>query len=137
MHGLICRLIVWALAIIGLLGVLAWQRLRDPEPSLRTRKGKSRFRAVRVVPAANACAAARRASQQRVLLTAAPRLPLEACDRIMRCRCRFKHYGDRRCGDDRRAMFAALGGDTAQGPVNRRSGVERRRYPPTRLDTGH
>jgi hypothetical protein len=97
------------------------------------RKGKSRFRAVRIVPAANACAAARRSAQQRVLLTAAPRLPLEDCDRIMGCRCRFKHYSDRRSGDDRRTMFAPLGGDAVNGPLNRRSGVERRRYPPTRL----
>jgi hypothetical protein len=60
-------------------------------------------------------------------LTAAPRLPLEHCDRISRCRCSFKHYADRRSGDDRRQIFGSLVADALHGPANKRSGRDRRR----------
>jgi hypothetical protein len=106
-----------------------WYLLHETDVEYRAAtpaKRKSRFRAVRIVPTSNLCAAVRTANQQRFLLSAAPRLPLEQCDRIMRCRCRFKHFADRRSGDDRRQIFGSLTEDTLRGPMNRRAGMERR-----------
>jgi hypothetical protein len=130
---------LFTLFLIGALGAY-WYLLRDtepPEPPPRRNRRKSRYRAVRIIPAGESCPAARAASQHRLLLTAAPRLPLEHCDRILRCRCRFRHFADRRSGDERRQMFGALTVDTLKGPVNRRSGIDRRRQPPLRLDEVH
>jgi hypothetical protein len=117
-----------------------WYFLHEPEIEPRETAPvgrKSRYRAVRIVPTRSYCSAARAATQQRFLLSAAPRLPLEYCDRIVRCRCRFKHYVDRRSGDDRRQMFGSLTEDTLRGPMNRRGSSDRRKQSPPSLGNLH
>ncbi len=88
---------------------------------------KSGYRAVRIVASNQACRASRRNGRRKYLLMTAPRLPLEQCDRIAHCQCGYKHYTDRRSGDDRRQIFGSISQDALLGPVNRRAGSDRRR----------
>ena len=109
-----------------------WFLLRDAEPATdiiptqHQEQSKSRYRAVRIVAANRGCPAAQALVGRRFLLSEAPRLPLERCNQIFRCRCSYKHYPDRRSGDDRRQIFGSLSKD-AMGPANKRSGRDRRR----------
>lgn len=128
------------LFIFLLIVVLAWWLLRrDPEPpteiipTLKHEQPKSRYRAVRIVPANRGCPAVSAQAGRRFLLSEAPRLPLERCNQIFRCRCGYKHYADRRSGDDRRQIFGSLSKD-AMGPANKRSGRDRRRGVPAEYD---
>ncbi|MEX1199986.1 MAG: hypothetical protein WEB02_04285 [Methylophaga sp.] len=61
-----------------------------------------RYRAVKIKPCENACQAAVQTSQIIFLTTRAPRLPLNACDRMVSCDCQFRHFADRRRREDRR-----------------------------------
>jgi hypothetical protein len=128
-HPMFLTIVLIAFAAFG------WHFLREPEaepvaePAARR---KSRYRAVRIVPNADACPVARAVAQRRYLFSAAPRLPLEHCDRILHCRCRFKHYADRRSGDDRRQIFGSQTEDSLRGPMNRRVRSDRRKQAPAR-----
>ncbi|HSG93096.1 MAG TPA: hypothetical protein VK999_05230 [Methylotenera sp.] len=62
------------------------------------------YPAVKIQPCKDACQAARKTSQVIFLSTQAPKLPLNACDRIADCGCQFRHFGDRRQHEDRRAV---------------------------------
>ena len=126
--------------LIGLMAVgVCWYFRREPDPLVTpllapNRPLKSRYRAVRLAAAAACCPAAERLGRRRFLLTEAPRLPLEHCNRIIRCRCRYKHYADRRSGDDRRQIFGSLAYDAPGGTADRRSGQDRRRGKPAEYD---
>lgn len=61
-----------------------------------------RYRAVKVKPCKNACQAASQTTQIIFLASQAPKLPLNACDRIAECDCQFRHFADRRHQEDRR-----------------------------------
>ncbi len=63
----------------------------------------SRFHAVEIRCAKDACRAAKDTRGERYLSAEAPLLPLDECDRRDRCRCGYKHYEDRRTGSRRRA----------------------------------
>ena len=63
----------------------------------------SRFHAVEIRCAKDACRAAKDTRGERYLSAEAPLLPLDQCDRRDRCRCGYKHYEDRRTGSRRRA----------------------------------
>lgn len=85
-------------------------RPRTTKWSLANLLGRSRppaarrdttYHAVSIVPGEDACEAARRFAGQRLLSRQAPPLPLPACD-AAQCRCRFRHYQDRRAGPRRR-----------------------------------
>jgi hypothetical protein len=52
------------------------------------------------VSGGSACAAARACKDKRYLSTEAPRLPLAACDAAS-CKCKYRHFEDRRAGDRR------------------------------------
>jgi len=54
------------------------------------------FHGVEVIPGEGCCAAAREISGKRLLSTDAPRLPLDDCDRLNVCQCRYRHFSDRR-----------------------------------------
>lgn len=60
------------------------------------------YPAVKIQPCKNACQAATQTSQIIFLSSQAPKLPLNACDRIADCDCQFRHYSDRRQHDVRR-----------------------------------
>jgi len=79
------------------------------------------WHAVEVVPRAHACAAALACKGKRFLSTEAPWLPLEDCDSAQ-CRCKYRHYADRR-GDLRRQEAKAA---AAVEQANRRSSRGRR-----------
>jgi hypothetical protein len=81
------------------------------------------FHGIEVVPGEQCCQAARKASQTRFLSNDAPRLPLEDCDRLGDCQCRYKHYSDRRT-EVRRDSDAGLPKRTLRD--DRRDGVGRR-----------
>jgi len=127
------------LLTIILIVALAWWFLREPEtrPDVipdHTPQTKSRYRAVRIVQSGRGCPAVNAKGRQRFLLSDAPRLPLERCNQIFRCRCSYKHFADRRSGDDRRQIFGSLSQDALVGPGNKRSGRDRRRGKPAEYD---
>lgn len=62
------------------------------------------YPAVKIQPCKNACQAATQTSPIVFLSSQAPKLPLNACDRIADCGCQFRHFGDRRQHEDRREV---------------------------------
>lgn len=67
------------------------------------RKSAPSFSAVSIEPGRDVCCeAARRIAGDRVLVFDAPALPLDDCDRIMDCRCKYKKWADAR-QDERRS----------------------------------
>lgn len=99
-------------------------------------KQRTEFRAASVQPCANACESALRAAGKRVLLEEVPRLPLDTCDRIRECSCRYEQHSDRRSGEDRREQFGSLStsGKIGQDVLNMRSGLDRRANVDSDLD---
>ena len=98
-------------------------------PAAAPRTRDTRYHAVSIKYAPTACQAAKQLTGRRYLATAAPRLPLSACD-VTDCQCRFVHHDDRRSGTDRRSPFApARGSITATGELRQeqREGRDRRR----------
>ncbi|MDT8310040.1 MAG: hypothetical protein RQ732_01220 [Methylophaga sp.] len=74
-----------------------------------------RYRAVKIKPCKNACQAASQTTQIIFLASQAPKLPLNACDRIAECDCQFRHFADRWQQQDRRtdsyvAVYGAAAG---------------------------
>jgi hypothetical protein len=63
---------------------------------------KGPYKAVVIVAAEEACAAAGQLRGKRFLSRNAPRLPLQECTRQDQCECKYRHLGDRR-GPPRRA----------------------------------
>ena len=70
---------------------------------------KNRYHAVSIRPSLCACPAAWKIQDQSFLSTEAPNLPLAACDQV-NCSCRYRHYNDRRDGEDRRTRWGRTGG---------------------------
>jgi hypothetical protein len=62
------------------------------------------FQAVSIHPGDPCCEAARQMSSIRYLCASAPRIPLPECD-VSNCTCRYKHFSDRRGGQDRRSAY--------------------------------
>jgi hypothetical protein len=82
-----------------------WKKLKptDKAPAFADAARKSSpWHAVSIVSAGLSCAESLRLIDTRFLSRDAPRLPLAACAIAGECRCRFKHYEDRR-GQPRRA----------------------------------
>jgi hypothetical protein len=77
------------------------------------------YHAVAVIPGPGACASAHRFAGARYLSSRAPRLPLPSCD-AAECKCRFKHFNDRRVGPRRRADVGFMPG-TFNGAERRQS----------------
>jgi hypothetical protein len=55
-----------------------------------------KYHAVSIRCAGNACGAAKNLRDARFLSLDAPNLPLADCTNNSRCKCRYRHYGDRR-----------------------------------------
>lgn len=64
------------------------------------------YHAVLITHDAASCKQVRQYEGQRILASAAPRLPVPGCD-APACRCRYIHCEDRRSGEDRRERDAA------------------------------
>lgn len=64
------------------------------------------FHGVAIEPAEDCrCEAVSAIAGQRFLGEQAPMLPLEGCDRPDRCRCRYRHFADRRTDARREADY--------------------------------
>lgn len=74
----------------------------EPAPSNIDVMDDSPYPAVKIQPCKDACQAASQTAKLIFLTSQAPKLPLNACDRIGECDCQFRHYADRRRHDDRR-----------------------------------
>ena len=73
----------------------------------------------------SACQAAQDKLGERHLSAEAPLLPLDQCDRSDQCKCRYRHYNDRR-GDPRRRSEQGLPAQTDSERVERRYVKDRR-----------
>jgi hypothetical protein len=124
------------LLVLVVVLVVAWLFVRRqgevettrPEPVKRPGRKNSPFHAVSIAFEQHACNAAKELAGRRFLSSAAPRLPLPECD-VLECKCRFKHYDDRRSGKDRRNPFSPSGVSAATGKfeAEKRQGRDRRR----------
>ncbi|MDH3439838.1 MAG: hypothetical protein OEM63_03730 [Gammaproteobacteria bacterium] len=122
------------IAIAVLLGLLLFVRRNARKENVRPDERKkapavksTRFHAVSIRFAPNACEAAKKMEGRRFLSSAAPRIPLPECD-ALECKCRFRHHKDRRARDDRRnAWGQGFGGSTGKYPREQRRGGERRK----------
>lgn len=78
---------------------------RPPLPARSSQaKPTTRFHAVSIQFAENACEAAKNMEGKRFLAAAAPRIPLRECN-VLECKCRFIHHEDRRSGIERRGQY--------------------------------
>lgn len=99
---------------------------KRPNPSGHRTNSTSRYHAVSIWPCLEACPAAWKMENQRFLSTKAPTLPLGVCKQET-CECRYRHYSDRRDGEDRRNQWGRTGGLLPHsGEDNCRCGRDRR-----------
>ena len=78
-------------------------------------KPRLKHRGAEVIAAADACDAARSLTNLRLQSADVPLLPLKTCDRPATCKCKYRHFDDRRRVFPRRVQHAT-----------RYRGVERR-----------
>ncbi len=83
-------------------------------------KPRQKYRGAEVIAADGACDAARSLTNVRLLSADVPLLPLKTCDRPGTCKCKYRHFDDRRRVFPRRVPHA-----TAYRGVEQR--VRRRR----------
>ena len=60
-------------------------------------KPRLKYRGAEIIAAAGACHAARSLTNLRLLSANLPLLPLKTCDRHVTCKCKYRHFDDRRC----------------------------------------
>ena len=90
-----------------------WPETRGSRSPLRRTSDKhasktdNRFHAVTIVPCTHACSAVKVFQGQRFLAREVSSLPVAGCD-ASRCQCTYKHYADRRSGEDRRHASSAM-----------------------------
>jgi hypothetical protein len=89
---------------------------------------RSNYKGASIQPGEQCCQAVRELSETRFLVEAAPRLPLERCDRITECLCKYHNHPDRRSGEDRRNVCGSMStaGKIGMRESNHRSGMDRR-----------
>ena len=88
-----------------------------------TKSSTSPYHCVEIKMSYDACEEVLKLYGKRYLSAEAPMLPVAGCDQ--QCKCKFKHYEDRR-HDDRRDAFSSSGIHFS-GEKNRRLGGDRRR----------
>ena len=59
-------------------------------------KRRKKYSGAEIIAADGACDAARSLANLRLLSTDVPPLPLETCDRPATCKCKYRHFNDRR-----------------------------------------
>ena len=99
-----------------------------PKTKAPQKVARRNFKGATVQPGENCCQAVREFSKTRFLVEEAPRLPLERCDRIAECACKYHNHPDRRSGEDRRHVFGSLStaGKIGSADANHRTGMDRR-----------
>ena len=123
---------ILVLLFLLVLLLLAGRRKHASSPGTKAEKPSkaiksTRFHAVSIKHAADACTAARDLGGKRFLSADAPTLPLPDCD-AGNCDCRFVHHGDRRYPNDRRSPFAAnIGEDSGKFAQEQRENRDDRR----------
>jgi hypothetical protein len=97
------------------------------KPVTRSSRRRS-FKGAAINPCENSCEASRALAGKRFLVEHAPRLPLEGCDKIDTCACKYHNYPDRRQDDERRNVYGALStvGEIGMKNANKRTGMDRR-----------
>ena len=86
------------------------------------------FAAVSIQPSTlGSCEAAREIGGVRYLSQEAPPLPLQDCSHPERCRCKYKHWDDRRQDDDRRSPIPGIAADLHAADDRRRAARDRRK----------
>jgi hypothetical protein len=124
---------------VGVISPLLYLRTKKKprrDPSRRSSKhaqaqrhvahAKNRYHAVSIRPSLCACPAAWKMQDQSFLSNESPSLPLAACDQET-CSCRYRHYDDRRDGEDRRNRWGQTGGLLPHpGQNDWRTGSDRR-----------
>lgn len=83
------------------------------------------FHAISIQPCAKACSAATALRGKRFLANEAMTLPLADCD-TANCQCTYKHYADRRKGEERRRASIAMREHFSK--YEQRHGRDRRRH---------
>ena len=69
-------------------------------------KPRLKHRGAEVIAAEGACDAARSLTNLRLLSADVPPLPLKTCDRPATCKCKYRHFDDRRRKFPRRVPHA-------------------------------
>ena len=116
------------LALWLLIRIRRNDKVEEPERQIAPGDADTAYHAVSIKISAQACKAARELTGIRFLSSAAPKLPLPACD-VPDCSCHFMHHKDRRAGKDRRSPFspAGFGGGTGKFESEHRKGGDRRK----------
>ena len=70
------------------------------------RKPRLKYRGAEVIAAEDACDAAASLTNVRLLAAKVPLLPLQTCDRPATCKCKYRHFDDRRRVFPRRVQHA-------------------------------
>lgn len=131
------RMLFGIIAVIVLVAAYVLIRKRGARASVRPDQlnkkvaaSDTKFHAVSLQFASNACDAAQNMKGRRFLSSAAPRIPLPDCD-ATECRCKFVHHKDRRSREDRRSPFGKGfgGGETGEHRIEQRQSGERRNDP--------
>lgn len=116
------------LLLIPALLVLVWF-WPEPKSARSQRIGREKpehsFHAVSVEPCSHACAAARALRGKRFLTNEVMSLPVSGCDEA-RCQCTYKHYADRRAGEERRRASMVMHQHFSND--EQRRGGDRRRH---------
>jgi hypothetical protein len=88
---------------------------------LKNNDNKAPYRAVSIVPGIiDCCDAAREKSTERYLCNEAPLLPLPECTNQGTCKCKYKHWDDRR-QEDRRAFDNGIASQYFSGTERRKN----------------
>jgi hypothetical protein len=92
------------------------------------KQARRNYKGASIHPGEHCCQAVRELGKTRFLVEEAPRLPLERCDRIGECLCKYDNHPDRRNSDDRRNVYGSMStaGEIGMRDSNHRSGMDRR-----------
>jgi len=81
------------------------------ENKIASERTKKEYHSIQVIPCENSCESSSWISSKTYLVSEPskmPRLPLESCNKMDECSCKFKHYDDRRHNEDRRCDSVVL-----------------------------
>jgi hypothetical protein len=103
---------------------------KSPKQTAKPVKKQARrnYKGASIQPGEHCCQAVREFGETRFLVEEAPRIPLERCDRISECLCKYHNHPDRRNGDDRRNVYGSMSttGEIGMRDANHRTGMDRR-----------
>ena len=86
---------------------LDWEEQTKPASKGQTAANmRVKYRGAEIIAAEDACDAARSVTNLRLLSADVPTLPLKTCDRPATCKCKYRHFDDRRRAFPRRVPHA-------------------------------